>query len=97
MGRGLWAANAQQRPQSTNKIHDYLGMPLDYSTARSVKIGITECVNKVLGNAPSSMDGTATTPADKNLFEVHDGVSALNTNDAEFLHAMVATLLFLCK
>jgi hypothetical protein len=28
---------------------------------------------------------------------VRDDIAALNTNDAEFLHAMVAKLLFLCK
>jgi hypothetical protein len=79
------------------KIHDYLGMTLDYSVPGTVKIDMTDYVEKVLDKAPSYMDGTATTPADKNLFEVRDNVEALKTDDAEFLHAMVAKLLFLCK
>jgi formylmethanofuran dehydrogenase subunit C len=72
------------------KIHNYLGMTLDYSVAGSVKINMTDYVDKVLEEAPDSMDGTATTPADKNLFEVRDNITSLNEDDAEFFHAMVA-------
>jgi hypothetical protein len=43
------------------------------------------------------MDSMATTPANKNLFEVCDNIAALQTEDAKFCHAMVARLLFLCK
>jgi hypothetical protein len=82
---------------SRGKVHDYLGMTLDYSAPGKVKIDMTAYVDKVLEEAPSYMDGTATTPADKNLFEVRDDIPALKTDDAEFLHAMVAKLLFLCK
>jgi hypothetical protein len=79
------------------KTHDYLGMTLDYSNPACVKINMTDYVNKVLEEAPSYMDGKATTPANKNLFEVRDNIAALATDGAEFFHAMVARLLFLCK
>jgi hypothetical protein len=79
------------------KIHDYLGMTLDYSEPGTVKIDMTAYVEKVLDESPAYMAGTATTPAAKNLFEVRDHIAALNTDDAEFFHAMVAKLLFLCK
>jgi hypothetical protein len=78
---------------NSGKIHDYLGMTLDYSVPGSVKIDMTDYVKKVLEEAPGYMTGTATTPADKNLFEVRESIAALNTDDAEFLHAMVAKLL----
>jgi hypothetical protein len=45
-------------------------MTLDYSAPGTVKIDMTDYVEKVLEEAPTFMDGTATTPADKNLFEV---------------------------
>jgi hypothetical protein len=79
------------------KIHEYLGMTLDYSTPGAVKIDMTAYVDKVLEEAPTSMDGKASTPADKNLFEVREDIPALETEDADFFHAMVAKLLFLCK
>jgi hypothetical protein len=79
------------------KIHDYLSMTLNYSDPGVVKSDMTDYVDKVLKDAPSYMDGTAKTPADKNLFEVRDNIVALPTDDAEFFHAMVAKLLFLCK
>jgi hypothetical protein len=66
------------------KIHDYLGMTLNYSDPGVVEIDMTDYVDKVLEEAPSYMDGTATTPADKNLFEVRDNIAALPTDNAEF-------------
>jgi hypothetical protein len=72
-------------------------MTLDYSDPGVVKIDMTDYADKVLEEAPRYMDGTATTPADKNLFEVRDDIAALDTDDAAFFHAMVARLLFLCK
>jgi hypothetical protein len=58
---------------------------------------MTDYVDKVLKEALSYMVGTATTPADKNLFEARDNIAGLPTDNAKFFHAMVARLLFLCK
>jgi hypothetical protein len=79
------------------KTHDYLGMTLDYSEPGCVKINMTDYVEKVLEEAPTHMDGTATTPAHKNLFEVRGDIAALDTDAAELHYSMVMWLLFLCK
>ena len=50
------------------KIHDYLGMTLDFTKDGIVKIDMREYVEKVLGEMPDEMDGTATTPAASHLF-----------------------------
>ena len=52
------------------KIHDYLGMTLDFTEDGIVKIDMREYVEKALGEMPDEMDGTATTPAASHLFQM---------------------------
>ena len=52
------------------KIHDYLGMTLDFTEDGIVKIDMREYIEKVLGEMPDEMDGTATTPAASHLFQM---------------------------
>jgi hypothetical protein len=62
----------KRAPLTTNrgKKHDYLGMTLDYSEAGVVKIDMTDYFQKVLGERPEDMDGTATSPAANHLFRI---------------------------
>jgi hypothetical protein len=79
------------------KIHDYLGMTLDYSEPGFVKLDMTNYVNKILDEMPEVMDGTVTLPAAAYLFQIFEGIEPLNETTSEFFHATVAKLLFLCK
>jgi hypothetical protein len=79
------------------RVHDYLGMTLDYSENGVVKIDMRDYVNKILGEMPEDMDGTATSPAGKYLFQIKDGIEELDKETSEFFHATAAKLLFLCK
>jgi hypothetical protein len=79
------------------KIHDYLGMLLDYSEPGYVKLNMVENVKKILAEMPEDMDGTATSPAAEYLFKIIDGVELLDEKTSEFFHSTVAKLLFLCK
>ena len=56
-----------------------------------------EYVEKVLGEMPDEMDGTATTPAASHLFQIRGDAIALENKKKDFLHTTVAKLLFLCK
>jgi hypothetical protein len=51
----------------------------------------------VLIEMPDEMDGTASSPAAEFLFDIQDGIEALDKDKREFFHATVAKLLFLCK
>jgi hypothetical protein len=53
------------------KVHDYLGMVIDYSIDGKVKIVMSEYIKGILEEMPSDMDGEATTPAANHLFEVN--------------------------
>jgi hypothetical protein len=50
------------------KVHDYLGMTLDYSEPGFVNLDMTDYVAKVLAEISKDMDGTATSPAADYLF-----------------------------
>jgi hypothetical protein len=94
---GQEIVGGKRAPLTVNrgKIHDYLGMTLDFSEEGVVKIDMRDYVKKVLGEMPEDMDGTATLPAAQYLFQVKEGVKLLDKPKSEFFHATVAKLLFL--
>jgi hypothetical protein len=67
------------------KIHDYLGMTLDYTEDGVVKIDMRDHVNKILDALPAHVDGTATTSASNHLFEVRDeAIPLLGNEESDF-------------
>ena len=79
------------------KIHDYLGMTLDFSLDGKVQINMEDYIRKMLAEFPDDMAGVATTPAAEHLFKVNQSPTYLDEKDAMFFHHNVAKLLFLCK
>jgi hypothetical protein len=79
------------------KIHDYLGMTLDYSEKGKVKIKMMDYVEKMLADLPDEMSGEATTPAANHLFDVDEDSPKVDEKKAQFFHTYVAKTLFLCK
>lgn len=79
------------------KIHDYLGMKLDYSKDGKVAIDMTEYLEKVLEDLPDNFKKPAITSAAEHLFHIIKNAIKLETKDAELFHHVVAQLLFLSK
>ena len=80
------------------RVHEYLGMTLDYSTKGKVEIKMVDYIDGMLAELPPDMDGEAATPASSHLFDVNvDNPVALCKEKADFFHHNVAKLLFLCK
>jgi hypothetical protein len=79
------------------KIHNYLGMTIDYSEDGKVKFIMTDYVQGILDEAPDNMNGTAVTPAASNLFVVQGDADKLDDANAETYHRLTAKLLYLCK
>ena len=83
---------------SEGKVHDYLGMTLDFSMEGKVSIKMLDYVKSIICNCPDDFaEGTAVTPALNNLFTNDDTAPKLSTEQAEEFHTNVAKLLFLCK
>jgi hypothetical protein len=80
------------------KIHDYLGMTLDYSTPGQAKIIMIDYIQGMIDELPADMNGHAATPAASHLFDVNnEDPNKLDEDEAIMFHHNVAKLLFLCK
>ena len=81
------------------KVHDYLGMTIDYTTVPGkVLIIMADYIDNILNELPTDMDGESASPAANHLFQVNEsGAEPLGNEQATMIHRNVAKLLFLCK
>jgi hypothetical protein len=79
------------------KVHDYLGMTLDYSEDGKVSVKMLDYVEGMLETATVDMRGEAATPAGEHLFAVNEDAEKLSEEEAQAFHHLVAKALFLCK
>jgi hypothetical protein len=80
------------------KVHDYLGMQLNFSEQKKVKVSMFDYIDSMLKELPDDMDGEALTPAGNHLFQVNESdPECLSTELADLFHHYTAKLLFLCK
>jgi hypothetical protein len=80
------------------KVHDYLGMELDYRKRGELKINMTKYVENMLNDFPVQLGkkDVANTPAADSLFNLGTGAK-LDTKRSEIFHTFAAKGLFLCK
>ena len=81
------------------KVHDYLGMNLDYTVDGQVTIGMVPYIESMVEGFPKqSLQGPAVkSPWNENLFKVHDKSPKLDQQRAELFHTVTAQGLFACK
>ena len=79
------------------KIHDYLGMTLDFSKPGKFTISTENYLDEVLKGLPEDMNGTSTLPAAEHLFRTRNNAAKLTDEEAEMFHRVTAQLLFACK
>jgi hypothetical protein len=78
--------------------HDYLGMELDFTQKGKVVVNMEKYIHGILDEAPSDMEGVATTPAGNHLFRINnENPERLDQATKDNFHTMVAKLLFLAK
>ena len=78
--------------------HEYIGMDLDYSSKGAVKVSIIKYLQKVEGEFPIEIAGTAKSPSLEHLFQVSDDDDPRKhyldaTREMRF-HRVTAQLLF---
>jgi hypothetical protein len=84
--------------KTRGKVHDYLGMAIDYGVPGKVKFTMIDYVKNILNELPLDMAGEAPTPAPSHLFEINiNNGKPLDNERAIRFHHNVAKLLFLCK
>jgi Reverse transcriptase (RNA-dependent DNA polymerase) len=80
------------------KVHDYLGMTIDYSESGKVQFKMDDYVERLLLECPEDMNGTAVTPAADHLFKVNENnPELLSAEQADIFHHIVMQLFYLCK
>ena len=86
---------------SRGKVHDYLGMTLDYTQKGVVKMYMKDYILKMLDQFKYKNElkevKKVSTPAADHLFNVNPNCSRLGDEKREEFHTMVAKALFLCK
>ena len=81
------------------EVHDYLGIDLDYTGTRNVKISMIKYLKKIFVAFPEEITTTAETPAAEHPLKTgdrEDNTKALPEEQAQAFHHTVAQLLFLC-
>ena len=79
------------------KLHDYLGMQLDFTQPKAVKVVMTDYIKKLIKDAGDKFKGNAVTPAKNNLFIINDFSPYLSVEFSQFFRTFTAKLLFLAK
>ncbi|KAI2499082.1 Reverse transcriptase (RNA-dependent DNA polymerase) [Fragilaria crotonensis] len=79
------------------KVHEYLGMTIDFSIDGKVMFTMIDYIKGMLEELPVDFNGTAPNPASPKLFDVDPIAAQLPKNLATLFHHNAAKLLFLCK
>ena len=81
------------------KVHDYLGMELDYQVKGQVSIGMIPYIKGMVTDFPQEdLQGPKVpSPWNDNLFKVDEKSPKLNKEKAEKFHTVTAQGLFACK
>ena len=74
------------------KVHDYLGMRLEFSKQNEVFISMSTYTNEICKEY--GINGTADTPAANDHFEIDDGSQKLSNKEREQFHRTVAQCLY---
>ena len=84
--------------QSRGKIHDYLGMEMDFSDPGTVQIKMIRYVQDMVACFPdqAAVQKAVVSPASDSLFRIRDS-PRLNKDKAEIFHNIVAKGLFVAK
>ena len=79
------------------KVQDYLGMDLDFSSAKTLKIGMIKYIKKIHEDFPEEIKSAAATPAAEHLFDVckHNKDKLLPEEQTLAFHCTTSQLLFL--
>ena len=82
------------------KVHDYLGMNLDYTIKGEVKITMIPYIKEIIKDFREydpSQDKKANTPASEFLFKVDNESRMVDDSIAKLIHTFVAKALFATK
>ena len=85
-------------PSTTGKVHEYLGMTIDYTTQGKVVFPMEDYIDRQIKECPEDLlKGNPTSPAANHLFEINPECEKLSLAQADKFHHLVTKLLYLAK
>ena len=85
-------------PSTTGKIHEYLGMTIDYTTPGKVVFQMEDYIDRLIKECPEGLlKRNPTSPAANHLFEINSECAKISVTQADEFHHLVAKLLYLAK
>jgi hypothetical protein len=82
---------------SRGKVHDYLGMMLDFTKPGSVTVTMIDYIRTILNDVPDLPNRNVTTPAGPHLFDVNESPVYLDKSQTEMFVHVVMQLLYLSQ
>lgn len=79
------------------KIHDYLGMVLDYTKEGELSVTMIDYIKMILRDIPDDMKGIAATPATNHLFQINENPVYLTEERSNLFVHFVMQLLYLSQ
>ena len=79
------------------KVHNYLGLNIDYSNDNCVKFMMYDFIESLLNKARDDVNGLSPWLAENNIFNVDCLLPHISGEYAGCFHIMTAHLLFGCK
>ena len=76
---------------SYGKIHEYLGMTINWSTEGKVVFTMYDYLEDILSEVPADFDGEDITPAASNLFSINLTQQKLDETIIDLFHLIVAS------
>ena len=89
--------NFQELAITKGKVHDYLGINIDYSNNEYVEFRMYNFLKDVLSEARPDMNGRSKWSANTKQFDVDVTSTKPNVSDQDYFHWMVKRLLFVAK
>jgi hypothetical protein len=87
---GVFGQDATLLEASYGKVHEYLGMTIDYSEENVVKFTMYDYLEDILAESPHDMKGIAVMPAHAKLFQVNQECEKLDPKTVDWFHRTVA-------
>jgi hypothetical protein len=77
--------------------HVFLGMNITFLPNKTVRINMVDYITEAILDLGDDVSMSATTPALKNLFEIHEDAAPLAQPKSDLFHSIVAKLLYVTK
>ena len=82
---------------SYGKIHEYLGMTIDWSVDGRVMFTMCDYLKDILAEAPDEFDSKDMTPTVSDLFQVNEVCQKLDVITTDLFHYIVTRFIFVAK